>query len=211
MLDPMVLILTLILCHRNSALRPVQDQHLICCLVLKTTDYWRSRLSSDFNESSFPFRWSTSPVVCGSGWLWPTAALCPIRSWGWWWWLTPCPRPPSTRSGSTVRCLSPESTWTWRSFTVRTGEGTHWSLNTHTYLIFCLQINFMLLVFSTETKVILFWPISPLVLQFFRHKAWDIGPAVSVFMLHTWFPRSRKFFPDRSFLFMSSLTQSSLV
>lgn len=43
-------------------------------------------------------------------------------------------------------------------------------------------------------NVFLFWPIILLVLQFFTHKAWNVQPAVSVFMLHTWFPRSRKFF-----------------
>lgn len=68
-----------------------------------------------------PCRWSTSRAVCASGWLWRTAARCPTRSWGWWWWLTLCRRPPSTRSASTVRCLWPESTWTWRLSTVKTG------------------------------------------------------------------------------------------
>lgn len=86
-------------------------------------------VNADFNLSLSlcvwpltPTRWSTSRGVWGSGWRWPTAARCPIRSWGWWWWPTPSPRPPSTRSASTARCSSPGSTWTWRSSTARTGR-----------------------------------------------------------------------------------------
>lgn len=76
-----------------------------------------------YNLALSLFRWSTSRGVCASGWPWRTAAQCPIRSWAWWWWLTPSRRPPSTRSASTAKCLSPASTWTSRSSTVRTGRG----------------------------------------------------------------------------------------
>lgn len=67
-------------------------------------------------------RWSTWRAACASGWRWRTAARCPFRSWGWLWWPTPCRRPPSTRSASTAKCLSPGSTWISRSSTVRTGR-----------------------------------------------------------------------------------------